>query len=319
LGFWSELARRELVWQTPFTQTLDDSDAPNYRWFADGRLNVSYNCLDVHLAERGHQTALIFEGEPGDSRCLSYRELHVEVCRCANALKDQGVRLGDRVVIYMPLVPEIVVAMHACARIGAIHSVVFGGFSATSLKDRIEDAGAKLLITADGGWRGGRAIELKAAVDQALAAGCRTIERVIVYRRTGEPVSMDAKRDVWWHEVVEGRRPSARPNRSARSTRCFFFIPQGQRVSSKGFSTRAQAISSVRSSRCNGYLICAPTQRIPRTIPIRTSIWCGTRHRHAVGSHAATARRCDQPAAMRRKLKLICTSSPTHSVDFQSP
>jgi acetyl-CoA synthetase len=147
LGFWSELARRELVWQTPFTQTLDDSDAPNYRWFADRRLNVSYNCLDVHLAERGHQTALIFEGEPGDSRRLSYRELHAEVCRCANALKDQGVRLGDRVVIYMPLVPEIVVAMHACARIGAIHSVVFGGFSATSLKDRIEDAGAKLLIT----------------------------------------------------------------------------------------------------------------------------------------------------------------------------
>jgi len=207
LGFWSELARRELVWQTPFTQTLDDSNAPNFRWFADGRLNVSYNCLDVHLAERGHQTAIVFEGEPGDTRRLSYRELHTEVCRCANALKAQGVRLGDRVVIYMPLVPEIVVAMHACARIGAVHSVVFGGFSATSLKDRIEDAGARLLITADGGWRGGNVIELKVAADAALAAGCPTIKRVIVYRRTGKPVHMDARRDLWWHEAVEGQSP----------------------------------------------------------------------------------------------------------------
>jgi acetyl-CoA synthetase len=207
LGFWSGLARRELVWQTPFTQTLDDSRAPNFRWFSDGRLNVSYNCLDVHLAERGHQTAIIFEAEAGDTRRLSYRELHAEVCRCANALKAQGVRRGDRVVIYMPLVPEIVVAMHACARIGAIHSVVFGGFSATSLKDRIEDAGAKLLITADGGWRGGNIIELKVAAEQALAAGCPSIERVIVFRRTGRPVHMDPRRDVWWHDAVESQAP----------------------------------------------------------------------------------------------------------------
>ena len=158
VGFWGDLARRELLWHTPFSQTLDDSRAPNYRWFTDGKLNVSHNCLDVHLAERGHQTAIIFEGEPGDTRRVSYRELHAEVCRCANALKAQGVRRGDRVVIYMPLVPEVVVAMQACARIGAIHSVVFGGFSAGSLKDRIEDAGAKLLITADGGRRAGQII-----------------------------------------------------------------------------------------------------------------------------------------------------------------
>jgi acetyl-CoA synthetase len=207
LGFWSDLARRELVWERPFTQTLDDSRAPNYRWFTDGRLNVSYNCLDIHLAERGHQTALIFEGEPGDTRRLSYRELHAEVCRCANALKAIGVRHGDRVVIYMPLIPQIVVAMHACARIGAIHSVVFGGFSATSLKDRIEDAGAVVLITADGGHRGGNIIELKVAADQALAAGCRTIKHVLVYRRTGEPVNMAAPRDIWWHDLVEGQSP----------------------------------------------------------------------------------------------------------------
>jgi len=234
LGFWSELARRELVWHTPFTQTLDDSRAPNFRWFTDGRLNVSYNCLDVHLTERGHQTALIFEGEPGDTRRLSYRELHAAVCRCANALKQQGVRLGDRVVIYMPLVPEIVIAMHACARIGAIHSVVFGGFSATSLKDRIEDAGAKLLITADGGWRGGRTIELKAAADQALAAGCRTIERVIVYRRTGAPVAMDVNRDVWWHEVVEGQSPVCEPVPVAAEHPLFLLYTSGSTGKPKG-------------------------------------------------------------------------------------
>ena len=234
LGFWAELARRELVWQTPFTQTLDDSNAPNFRWFSDGRLNVSYNCLDVHLAERGHQTALIFEGEPGDTRRLSYRELHAEVCRCANALKQLGVRLGDRVVIYMPLVPEIVIAMHACARIGAIHSVVFGGFSATSLKDRIEDAGAKLLITADGGWRGGRTVDLKAAADQALAAGCRTIERVIVYRRTGQPVPMDANRDVWWHEVVEGQSPVCEPEPVEAEHPLFLLYTSGSTGKPKG-------------------------------------------------------------------------------------
>jgi len=210
-GFWAELAREELTWHTPFTVTLDDSSAPNYRWFTDGRLNVSFNCLDVHLAEKGHKTAIIFEGEPGDTRRLSYRELHAEVCRFANALKAQGVRSGDRVVIYMPLIPEILVAMHACNRIGAIHSVVFGGFSAPALKDRIDDTGAKVVITADGGWRGGHAIELKAAVDKALAAGCPSVKRVVVYRRTGKPVPMDAERDVWWHDVVEGQPPVCDP------------------------------------------------------------------------------------------------------------
>ncbi|MGH8322587.1 MAG: acetate--CoA ligase, partial [Steroidobacteraceae bacterium] len=191
--------------------TLDDSSAPNYRWFTDGRLNVSYNCLDVHLAERGEKTALIFEGEPGDVRRLSYRELHAQVCRFANALKAQGVNSGDRVIIYMPLVPEAVIAMHACNRIGAIHSVVFGGFSAFALKDRIEDTGAKLVITADGGWRGGHVIELKAAADKALAGGCPSVQRVIVYRRTDEPVAMDAKRDVWWHDIVAGAAPVCEP------------------------------------------------------------------------------------------------------------
>jgi acetyl-CoA synthetase len=211
LGFWADLARRELVWHKPFTVVLDDSAAPNYRWFTDGLLNVSFNCLDVHLGERGHKTAIIFEGEPGDTRRLSYRELHAEVCRFANALRAQGVSRGDRVVIYMPLIPEIVVAMHACNRIGAIHSVVFGGFSAPALKDRIEDTEAKLVITADGGWRGGNIVELKAATDKALSGGCPSVQSVIVYRRTGKPVAMTHGRDHWWHEVIEGHAPVCDP------------------------------------------------------------------------------------------------------------
>jgi len=203
-GFWADLARRELTWHTPFSVSLDDAAAPNYRWFTDGRLNVSFNCVDVHLRDRGDKTAVIFEGEPGDTRRLSFRKLHTEICRFANALRAQGVHRGDRVVIYMPLVPEALIAMHACARLGAVHSVVFGGFSALSLRDRIEDAGAQVLVTADGGWRAGNIIELKAAADRALADGCPTIRKVIVYRRTGAAVSMDPKRDIWWHDAIDG-------------------------------------------------------------------------------------------------------------------
>ena len=211
VGYWADLARAEIAWRKLFTQTLDDSAAPNYRWFADGELNVSWNCLDVHLAEHGHRTAIIFEGEPGDVCELSYRQLHAEVCRFANALKARGVRRGDRVVIYMPLVPEAVVAMQACARIGAIHSVVFGGFSALSLKDRIEDAGARCVITADGGRRGGNIVELKTATDKALAEGCPSVETVFVLRRTGEAVAMQAGRDVWWHDAIVDQPAACEP------------------------------------------------------------------------------------------------------------
>ena len=211
VGYWSELARAEIHWHRRFTVGLDASAAPNYRWFTDGELNVSFNCLDVHLAGQGDRTAVIFEGEPGDSRRMSYRELHAEVCRFANALKAQGIGRGDRVVIYLPMVPEAVVAMQACARIGAIHSVVFGGFSALSLKDRIEDAGARALITADGGWRGGQAVELKAAADKALSLGCPTIDTVIVLRRTGHDVPMIEGRDAWWHDLVSDQAPTCEP------------------------------------------------------------------------------------------------------------
>ena len=209
--FWANLAREHLQWHKPFNVVLDDSDAPNFRWFSDGELNVSHNCLDVHLAKRGEKTAIIFEGEPGDVRRLSYRDLHAEVCRFSNGLKSLGIGEGDRVVIYMPMVPEAVVAMQACARIGAIHSVVFGGFSANSLRDRIEDAGARLVITADGGHRGGKIIQLKQATDKALEKGCKTIEKVIVLRRSGEDIPMKDGRDVWWHQLIAGQSDQCEP------------------------------------------------------------------------------------------------------------
>ena len=211
VGFWTDLAAQELTWHTPFTVGLDATRAPNYRWFSDGRLNASYNCLDVHLNTRAEKTAVIFEGEPGDVRRLSYRELHAQVCRFANALKAQGVERGDRVIIYMPLTPEILVAMHACNRIGAVHSVVFGGFSAPALRDRIVDTEAKVVITADGGWRGGHVVELKAAADQALTSHGKSVKRVIVLKRTGQPVAMDPKRDLWWHDAIEGQPAACEP------------------------------------------------------------------------------------------------------------
>jgi acetyl-CoA synthetase len=211
IGFWADLAVTEIDWHRPFTVTLDDNHAPNYRWFTDGLLNVSHNCLDVHLRERGDKIAILFEGEPGDVRTLTYAELHGEVCRFANALKTFGVGRGDRVVIYMPLVPEVAIAMQACARIGAVHSVVFGGFSANAVKDRIEDAGAKMVITADGGWRGGHTIELKRAVDKALADGCPSVQNVIVYRRTGSACEMREGRDFWWHDAVKGLDAACEP------------------------------------------------------------------------------------------------------------
>jgi acetyl-CoA synthetase len=211
-AYWGRLARDQLRWHLPFTRVLDASRAPNYRWFTDGELNASFNCLDVHLGVRGDKPALVFEGEPGDTRTLTYRQLTAEVCRLANALKSLGVWPGDRVVIYLPMVPEAVIAMQACARIGATHSVVFGGFSANSLRDRIEDAGAKFVITADGGWRGGKVVELKAAVDEALANGAgATVERVLVLRRTGQKVPMAKGRDLWWHDVVPAQPDACEP------------------------------------------------------------------------------------------------------------
>jgi acetyl-CoA synthetase len=202
LAFWAEQARA-LHWHRPFTQTLDWSDAPVAKWFADGGLNVAYNCLDRHvLAGNGDRIAIHWEGEPGDSRSITYAELTTEVKRAANAIAALGVGQGDRVAIYMPLVPEAVIAMLAVARLGAVHSVVFGGFSADSLRNRIDDAEAKLVITADGGWRKGKVFPLKPAVDAALDGSQGTVKHVLVVRRGENPVDWADGRDLWWHEVV---------------------------------------------------------------------------------------------------------------------
>ncbi len=205
-SFWAEQARA-LHWHRPFTEVLDWSAPPFARWFADGELNVAYNCLDRHVeAGNGDRVALLWEGEPGDERRITYAELTEEVTRTANVLEGLGVRAGDRVAIYLPMIPEAIAAMLAVARIGAIHSVIFGGFSADSLRSRIDDAGAKLVITADGGYRKGRVSPLKPAVDQALgdrgAGPQETVEHVLVVRRTGNEVDWNAGRDIWWHDVV---------------------------------------------------------------------------------------------------------------------
>jgi acetyl-CoA synthetase len=234
VGFWAGLARQELSWKTPFTVTLDDSKAPNYAWFTDGRLNVSYNCIDRHLARRGDKPAIRFEGEPGDVSVLSFKQLHAEVCRLANVLKSLGIKKGDRVVIYLPMTPQAVIAMQACARIGAVHSVVFGGFSAQSVKDRVEDAGARLVITADGGHRGGNIVELKQAVDEALASGCKTVEKVLVYKRSAHKVAWQEGRDLWWQELAEKASAECEPEWVEAEHPLFLLYTSGSTGKPKG-------------------------------------------------------------------------------------
>jgi len=195
-GFWARLARETLAWSKPFTKVLDESKAPFFRWFYDGELNASYNCLDRHLKTQPDKTAIIFEADDGKVTKISYQNLYREVCRFANALKAKGIQKGDRVLIYMPMSIQAVVAMQACARIAATHSVVFGGFSAKSVQERIIDAGAVAVITADGQFRGGKEIPLKPVVDEALGmGGCEAIKNVFVYKRSGSKVPMSAGRD----------------------------------------------------------------------------------------------------------------------------
>ncbi|MCX6943568.1 MAG: AMP-binding protein, partial [Opitutales bacterium] len=201
--FWGRQATEQLVWRKPFTKVLDWK-LPHAKWFVGGKLNVSENCLDRHLGTyRENKAALIFEGEPGDVRTITYKQLHFHVCRLAHIFENMGVGAGDRVAIYLPMIPEAVMAMLACARVGAIHTVIFGGFSAEAIKDRINDCKAKLVITADGGWRRGKVIELKANVDKAIE-GTPTVQTVIVVKRCGNPVTMVEGRDVWWREAWEG-------------------------------------------------------------------------------------------------------------------
>jgi acetyl-CoA synthetase len=202
LGFWEEQASR-LLWTTRWTDVME-WNAPFVRWFAGGTINASVNCVDRHVAEgRGDRIAFHFEGEPGDTRTITYAELLAEVCKAANALTALGIQKGDRVAIYLPMIPEAVISMLACARIGAPHSVIFGGFSAQAIYDRVVDADAKLVITADGGYRRGSASALKPAVDEALEKGQTNVSRVLVVRRTGGEVPWDDGRDIWWHEFVD--------------------------------------------------------------------------------------------------------------------
>lgn len=204
LQFWEKQADR-LSWKTKWNQVLDWSDAPFAKWFVGGELNVAYNCVDRHVeAGNGNRVALYFEGEPGDTRTIAYQELKDLVCQAANALTQLGISSGDRVAIYLPMIPEAMISMLACARIGAVHSVVFGGFSSEALRSRIEDASAKLVITSDGGYRRGTATALKPAVDEAVAVS-PTIEKVLVVRRTGQEISWNADYDVWWHELVDSQ------------------------------------------------------------------------------------------------------------------
>lgn len=213
-GYWARLAREHILWHTPFSddQILNDSNAPFYRWFEDGRLNVSYNCLDQHvIAGHGHRTALIFESDDGVATHVSYQELLERTCQIANGLKSLGLRAGQRVLIYLPMSVEAVACMQACARLGLVHSVVFGGFSAKSVYERIVDSQAKLVITADGQYRGGKTLPLKNAVDEALTLGnTDCVENVIVYKRTGQNIAWTT-RDTWLHELIENKSTTCDP------------------------------------------------------------------------------------------------------------
>ena len=235
-GYWSRLAREFVSWKRPFTKGLDRSKAPFFKWFEDGALNVSYNCLDRHVeAGRGDRTAIIFEADNGAVTKVRYAELLAKVCQFANALKARGIKKGDRVLIYMSMSVEGVAAMQACARIGAIHSVVFGGFSAQSVRDRVQDAGAVMVITADEQLRGGRQLALKAIVDEAIAlGGCDTVRDVIVYKRTGGKIAWNPARDRWLHEELEGKATTCEPEWVEAEHPLFLLYTSGSTGKPKG-------------------------------------------------------------------------------------
>ena len=265
-GYWARLAREHVLWKQPFTEILDESKAPFFRWFADGRLNVSYNCLERNVeAGIGDKVAIVSETDDGQKRQVSYRQLLARVCQLANGLRAHGIGKGDRVIIYMAMGIEGVVAMQACARIGAIHSVVFAGFSAQSVRDRICDAGAAAVITTDEQRRGGKTLPLKAAVDDAIAlGGCESVRRVIVFKRTGGACAMAAGRDRWWDDVVAGQAEVCTPEWVDAEHPLFLLYTSGSTGKPKG----------VQHS-CAGYLLHAVlTMKWTFDIKPQDVFWC---------------------------------------------
>ncbi len=235
-GYWARLAREHVSWKTPFTEVLDESNAPFFKWFADGKLNVSYNCLDRNIeAGLGDKVAIVSETDDGEVRRVTYKELLAKVNQLSNGLRAQGIKKGDRVLIYMAMGIEGVVAMQACARIGAIHSVVFGGFSAQSVRDRINDAGAVAVITTDEQCRGGKKLPLKPAVDEGIAlGGCESIKTVIVFKRTGGACTMVAGRDIWWDDVIAGQSDVCEPEWVEAEHPLFLLYTSGSTGKPKG-------------------------------------------------------------------------------------
>jgi acetyl-CoA synthetase len=234
--FWTEMAHTHLDWIEPFhTVHKEDLSKGEIAWFLGGKLNVSVNCLDRHLATRGDKVALLLEGdEPGNNRSLTYRQTYEEVCRLANALRDRGIKKGDRIAIYMGMVPELAVAMLACARIGAVHSVIFGGFSPRSIRDRVDDSACRAIITQDEGFRGGRTVPLKANVDEALSAPGHTVEFVTVFKHSGNPVTMVAGRDTWWSDELAGKATDATPEVMDSEDPLFILYTSGSTGKPKG-------------------------------------------------------------------------------------
>ncbi len=266
IAYWRSQAFHRVTWFKEPTVMLDDSNPPFFRWFSDGELNVTYNCLDRHIeAGRGAKVAFYWEGEPGDERVLTYQDLYDEVCRFANGLRSLGVKKGDRIAVYMGMVPELAVAMLACARIGAAHSVIFGGFSADAIFDRVEDAGAEVLITCDGAWRRGGVVDLKVAADRAMQ---RTdlIRHCVVLRRTGNDVSMKPGRDIWWHDLVEGQSGECEPEVMNAEDLLYILYTSGTTGKPKGIMHTS-----------GGYLVGATTTHsyVFDIKPDRDIWWCG--------------------------------------------
>lgn len=232
--FWEKRALEKISWFSPFSKVLNDEKAPFYKWFEGGTLNVSYQCLDRHQKTRRNKAAIVFEGEMGDYEVYTYRRLFHEVCKTANLLKKFGIKKGDRVVLYMPMIPESAIAMLACARIGAIHSVVFGGFSPEALRDRIEDAGARLVITADGAFRRGKPYMLKPAVDKALSEGCASVEKVLIVIRNGETINYVKGRDYIYNELVKNESYKCEPEIMDSEDLLFLLYTSGSTGKPKG-------------------------------------------------------------------------------------